>query len=259
MMEKINSFFHELGQFGVFFLETIKYVPRNLKRPREIFNNVYTIGVQSIPVVIITGFFLGMIMGLQLGDAMEGVIAGTAQYISGALSLAMVKELGPVFTSLIVVSRVCSSVTAHLGTMKVTEQIDALKTFAVNPVGYLSTPRVLAGIIALPLLGYMSIMASMFGSWLMITSLHDIPTVTFLEVAQIPLKMKFVFESVFKMMVIGGFILQVSTYCGFEAKNGAAGVGEATIRSVVISSFMVILLDYILGALFLILSGAGVI
>lgn len=258
-MKKLQSLLHELGQFGVFFLETFRYVPRNLARPGEIFRNIFSIGVQSVPVVMITGFFIGMILGLQLGDAMESVIAGTAQYISGGLSLAMIKEIGPVFTALIVVSRVCSSVTAQLGTMKVTEQIDALKTFAVNPVGYLVTPRVIAGIIAMPILGYISIAASLFGSWLMISTLHDVPTIIFIEVAQIPLRVRFVVESVVKMMVIGGFVLQVGTYCGFEAKNGAAGVGEATIRSVVISSFMVILLDYILGALFLILAGAGAI
>jgi phospholipid/cholesterol/gamma-HCH transport system permease protein len=141
--------------------------------------------------------------------------------------------------------------------MKVTEQIDALKTFAVNPVSYLATPRVIAGMLSLPILGFISILISMFGSWLMITIVQDVPTQAFLEIAQYPLKMRYVYESLFKMIVIGGFMLLVSTYCGFEAKNGAAGVGEATIRSVVISSFLVILLDYLLGATFMIFSGGA--
>ncbi len=254
-MDKLRAFFLDLGKFTLFSLEAIRYIPRNIVKPSETIRNIIMIGVQSVPVVLITGLFMGLIMGLQLGDAMESTIAGTAQYISGALSVSMLKEIGPVFTSLIVVSRVCSSVTAQIGTMKVTEQIDALKTFAVNPIGFLVSPRLLAGIISLPILGFLSILFSMIGAWLMITTIYDIPTPVFLEVAQIPLKLKYIFESFSKMMVIGGFMLLVSTYCGFETKGGAAGVGEATIRSVVVSSFLVILLDYILGTIFIMFTG----
>ncbi|MCX7821314.1 MAG: ABC transporter permease [Brevinematales bacterium] len=254
-MNRFKEILREIGNFFIFFIETLYYFLENLKKPVNIIENIYNIGVKSLPVVVSTGFFLGLIMGLQLSDALESIISGTSQYISGALSVALVKELGPVFTSLIVVSRVCSSVTAHIGTMKVTEQIDALKTFGINPVGFLATPRVIAGMISLPILGFFSIMASMIGAWIMIGMLGEIPLSVYIEVAQIPLKVKYILESIFKMIIIGGFILEISTFYGFEAKNGAAGVGEATIKSVVVSSFMVILLDYILGSIFIILSG----
>lgn len=257
IFKKIQFFFHDLGNFTLFAIEAIRYIPANIRKPHEVIRNIYSIGVKSVPVVAITGFFIGMILGLQLGDALEKVIAGTAIYASGGLSVSFIKEIGPVFTSLIVVSRVCSSVTAHLGTMKVTEQIDALKTFAVNPIGHLATPRVIAGMISMPILGFISVLIAMVGAWLMVTSVLDIPTSAFLEIAQYPLKARYVYESVIKMVVIGGFMLLVSTYCGFEAKDGAAGVGEATIRSVVISSFLVILLDYILGAAFMIFTGGA--
>lgn len=257
MVEKIRLFFHDLGHFTLFSLDSFRYIPANIKKPQEIFRHVFSIGVKSVPVVAVTGLFIGMIMGLQLGDAIDKVIAGTAVYASGGISVSFIKEIGPVFTSLIVVSRVCSSVTAQLGTMKVTEQIDALKTFAVNPVSYLVTPRVLAGMLSLPILGFISITISLIGSWFMITTVLDIPTSAFIEIAQYPLKARYVYESIIKMVVIGGFMLLVSTYCGFEAKDGAAGVGEATIRSVVVSSFLVILLDYILGAAFMIFSGGA--
>jgi len=254
-MDKIRNFFIDLAKFTLFSIESLRYIPKTMLKPYELFRNILSIGVMSVPVVTATGLFMGLILGLQLGNAMEAIIAGTAQYISGALSVSLVKEVGPVFTSLIVVSRVCSSVTAQIGTMKVTEQIDALKTFAVNPTSFLVTPRVLAGVISLPILGFISILASMMGAWLMLTIFYDIPTSAFIEIAQLPLKVKYIVESLAKMMIIGGFLLLVSTYCGFEAKNGAAGVGEATIRSVVISSFLVILLDYLLGAIFLIFTG----
>lgn len=250
-MQKIKEIFSEVGSFFIFFLESLLYIWENIKNPSNIFESLYFIGVKSILVVLSTGFFMGLIMGLQLGDALESIITGTSQYISGALSVSLLKELGPVFTSLIVVSRVCSSVTAHIGTMKVTEQIDALRTFGINPVGFLVTPRVIAGMISLPILGFMSILASMLGAWLMLSIGQEIPTAVFIEVAQLPLKIRYVFESVAKMVIIGGFILEISTFYGFQAQNGAAGVGEATIKSVVVSSFMVILLDYILGAIFI--------
>ncbi len=256
-MDKLTAFFQDLAKFTIFSYEAIRFIPANFKRPYEIIRNISVIGMESVPVVITTGLFMGLILGLQLGDAMEGIIAGTSQYISGALSVSLVKEFGPVFTSLIVVSRICSSVTAQIGTMKVTEQIDALKTFAVNPVSHLVTPRLIAGLISLPILGFMSILASMFGAWLMLTTFHDISTSTFIEIAQSPLKLKIVFEAFFKLMMIGGTILLISTFCGFETKNGAAGVGESTIKSVVTSSFIVILLDYILGALVLVFTGGA--
>ncbi len=254
-MNKFKEVLKEIGNFFVFFLETFYYFIDNFKKPANILENIYNIGVKSLPVVVSTGFFLGLIMGLQLSDALESIISGTSQYISGALSVSLVKELGPVFTSLIVVSRVCSSVTAHIGTMKVTEQIDALRTFGINPVGFLATPRVVAGMISLPILGFFSILFSMIGAWIMIGLLGEIPLSVYIEVAQIPLKIRYIFESIIKMMIIGGFILEISTFYGFEAKNGAAGVGEATIKSVVVSSFCVILLDYILGAIIIMVSG----
>ncbi len=256
-MERLKSFFLDLAKFTIFSFNAVKFVPKSMLKPSEILRNISSIGVQSVPIVIATGLFLGLILGLQLSGAMEAVIAGTAQYISGALSVSLVKEIGPVFTSLIVVSRICSSVTAQLGTMKVTEQIDALKTLAVNPIEYLVTPKLIAGIFALPVLGFISITSSMIGSWLMMILFYDISTTSYLEFAQATLKIRYVIESFSKLMIIGGFLLLVSTYCGFETKNGAAGVGESTIRSVVISSFLVILLDYILGAVFLLFHGGG--
>jgi len=256
--ERVVGFFHEMGEFFLFVLEVLRRFWAGLHQGYEIVMQVYLIGFESIPVVVLTGLFSGLIMGLSLGNALESIIAGTAQYLSGGLSVALVKELGPVLTGLIVVSRVCSSVTAHLGTMRVTEQIDALETMGVDPVEYLVVPRVVAGILSLPVLGFISIVFSLIGGWMMISGVHGVQTSVYIEWAQIPLKVNYIVESLVKMMVIGGFILLVSTFEGFRARGGAAGVGEATIRSVVTSSVMVIFLDYVLGTLFMIISGVFV-
>jgi phospholipid/cholesterol/gamma-HCH transport system permease protein len=253
--EKVILFFHEIGEFFLFLLAVGKRFWRGMHQWQELLRQVYMVGFESIPVVILTGLFSGLIMGLSLGNALESIIMGTAQYLSGGLSVALVKELGPVLTALIVVSRVCSSVTAHLGTMRVTEQIDALETMGVDPIEYLVVPRVLAGMISLPVLGLISIVFSLVGGWMMISGVHGVQTAVYIEWAQIPLKISYIFESLFKMLFIGGFILLVSTFEGFRAGGGAAGVGNATIRSVVTSSVMVIFLDYVLGTLFMIVSG----
>ncbi len=253
--EKVILFFHEIGEFFLFLLAVVKRFWRGMQQWQELLRQVYMVGFESIPVVILTGLFSGLIMGLSLGNALESIIMGTAQYLSGGLSVALVKELGPVLTALIVVSRVCSSVTAHLGTMRVTEQIDALETMGVDPIEYLVVPRVLAGMISLPVLGLISIVFSLVGGWMMISGVHGVQTAVYIEWAQIPLKISYIFESLFKMLFIGGFILLVSTFEGFRAGGGAAGVGNATIRSVVTSSVMVIFLDYVLGTLFMIVSG----
>ncbi|MFN3659669.1 MAG: MlaE family ABC transporter permease [Brevinematales bacterium] len=253
--ERVIHFFHEIGEFFLFLFSFGKRFVRGMRQWQEILKQVYMIGFESIPVVILTGFFSGLIMGLSLGNALESIIMGTAQYLSGGLSVALVKELGPVLTALIVVSRVCSSVTAHLGTMRVTEQIDALETMGVDPIEYLVVPRVLAGMLSLPVLGMISIVFSLVGGWMMISGIHGVQTAVYIEWAQIPLKISYIFESLFKMVFIGGFILLVSTFEGFRAGGGAAGVGNATIRSVVTSSVMVIFLDYVLGTLFMIVSG----
>lgn len=253
--EKCITFFHEIGEFFLFFFAVVKRFWRGMHQWQELLRQVYMVGFESIPVVILTGLFSGLIMGLSLGNALESIIMGTAQYLSGGLSVALVKELGPVLTALIVVSRVCSSVTAHLGTMRVTEQIDALETMGVDPIEYLVVPRVLAGMLSLPVLGMISIVFSLVGGWMMISGVHGVQTAVYIEWAQIPLKISYIFESLFKMLFIGGFILLVSTFEGFRAGGGAAGVGNATIRSVVTSSVMVIFLDYVLGTIFMIVSG----
>jgi phospholipid/cholesterol/gamma-HCH transport system permease protein len=194
-----------------------------------------------------------MILGIELADTLEAMIAGTAQFIGAALSVSLLKELGPVLTSLIVVSRVCSSVTAKLGTMRVTEQIDALQTFAVDPVDFLVSPRLLAGIVCVPILAALSIAIGFTGGWLTIIVGFDVDNAIFWEMAQFPLKVAFVWEYLAKTAIIGGAILLISTYAGFRTKGGADGVGKATIRSVVTSSLMVIVLDYLIGMFFILI------
>ena len=254
---KLIKVLNGVGDFMLFSWDTLKFTPSNLRHPMEIIRQIWSIGIKSLALVVPTGFFIGMILGLQGGQAAESLVPGTAFFVSGALSVTLVKELGPVLTAMILVSRICSSVTAQIGTMKVTEQIDALRTLSVNPIEHLVTPRVIAGMIVVPFLGFISIFMSMLGVYLMVTLLYMVDTNTFLEWAQMPMQLTFVWEAIVKMIFFGNSLLLLSTYYGFKTRGGAAGVGEATITSVVMNSFMIFVLDYFIGAIFMVVGGGG--
>jgi phospholipid/cholesterol/gamma-HCH transport system permease protein len=251
IIQRFRDYLHDIGQFTLFSIEALRFIPYNLRHPKELFINLMGIGLKTMPMIAVTSIFYGLIMGLQLSDALEAIIAGTSQFIGSALAVALVKELGPILAALLMVARVCSSVTAQLGTMRVTEQIDALSTFAVNPMRHLVTPRILAGMISLPILGFLSVVVAFAGGAVMVISVYGVTPAVFWELAQYPLKIRFVIQSLIKMVIIGGYIMLIATYQGFKTKGGAAGVGESTINSVVTSSFMVILLDFILTAMFI--------
>ena len=193
-------------------------------------------------------FFIGIVLAMQSAYQLEQM--GAAIYVAALVGVSMTREIGPVLTSLVIAGRVGAAITAELSTMKVTEQIDALRTLSVNPIGYLVTPRIIAGMISLPVLGSMSIIATMFGGWIMLSSVHGVDTTTYLMWSQLFLKVRYVWESITKMTVLGGMLLAVSTYHGFYTSGGAVGVGNSTIKSVVTSSFLVILIDYVMSSIF---------
>ncbi|MGL5721600.1 MAG: MlaE family ABC transporter permease, partial [Brevinema sp.] len=148
--EKFRSFLVELGEFGEYTANVVRSFPSIVRYRHEFLMQIVKIGVGSLPIVASTGFFMGAILGIQLGAAMNHIIRGSASLISGGVVLAEVREMGPILTALIVVSRVSSSVTAEIGSMKVTEQVDALRVMSVDPIEYLAVPRVLAGMLVVP-------------------------------------------------------------------------------------------------------------
>lgn len=251
-MSKFSKFFTGIAEFFQFSVNVFRHFGANLRRPKETIKAVWKIGVSSILIVGLSGLFIGMILGLQFGDSLEDFIVGTSQFVGGIIPVASFRELAPVLTALIVVSRVCSSVTAELGTMKVTEQIDALRTMSVDPMAHLVAPRVLAGMISLPILTSISNFLIVMGGWSMLSGVLNVNTETFWAWARLPLHAGVVWEMTTKAFVIGAAILLISTFEGFMTKGGADGVGKATIRSVERSSFTVIILDYFIGMLFLI-------
>jgi phospholipid/cholesterol/gamma-HCH transport system permease protein len=205
-------------------------------------------GCDSLPIVTLVALFIGFIFALQTAYFMQRI--GSEIYIASLVALSLVRELGPVITALVVAGRVGASITAELGTMQVTEQIDALETLATNPIKYLVVPRFLALTIVLPLLTVYADFVGILGSYLICIHKLGISSSMYLHVTYETLKYKDLFTGLFKTIFFGMIIAFVSCYEAFNVEGGAEGVGRATTRSVVITFILIIAADCFFTALF---------
>lgn len=211
---------------------------------RNIFKQMEFVGVQSLFVVILTGSFTGMVLALQSFNALKRF--GAESMVGPTVALSMARELGPVLTGLMVTGRAGSAMATELGTMRVTEQIDALFTMAVNPVKYLVTPRIIAGVVMFPLLTIVTDFVGVIGGYLVGVKLLGINpgvyigrTVDFVEIDDIMV-------GLFKAVFFGMITTLVASYNGFYTTGGAEGVGRAATSSVVMGSILILVSDYIL-------------
>jgi len=205
-------------------------------------------GFDSLPIVSLVSLFIGFIFALQTAYFMQRI--GSELYIASLVALSLVRELGPVITALVIAGRVGASITAELGSMQVTEQIDALETLATNPIKYLVVPRFLALGITLPLLTIYADIIGIFGSYLICVYKMGISSSMYLNVTFDSLLYKDLFTGLFKTIFFGMIIALVSCYEGFNVEGGAVGVGKATTRSVVITFVMILAADCFFTALF---------
>lgn len=205
---------------------------------------LYHIGVLSLMVVAITGFTTGFVLAAQsfyqLGEK------GMAGVTGVLVAKSMITELGPILTGFMVTGRVGAAMCAELGTMKVTEQIDALRTMAVNPYAYLIAPRFVAGVVMIPLLTLFSIVMGIFGGYLIATNLFHLPSSTYFNPMQLHITLFDLASGCIKSVVFGFLIVTVCCYRGMHTTGGAAGVGRATTQSVVTSYVLILVSDFLL-------------
>lgn len=239
----------ELGALARMLGEVIFWGLRPPYRGRIFIHCMEYVGVQSIFIVGITGFFVGAVLGLQLVNGFRdlGVESQTGSVVGFALS----REIGPVFTALMVSSRAGSAMTTELGSMRVTNQIDALITMAVNPVQYLVVPRVVAGFLMVPILTIFFDVIGMTGAWVVCTKLLGLDSGVFLDRMRWIVDWKDVHLGLTKAAVFGVTVCLIACRQGFYAQGGAAGVGQATNRSVVHNAIAILLLDYLVTGLVL--------
>ncbi|HSX10919.1 MAG TPA: ABC transporter permease [Chlamydiales bacterium] len=205
---------------------------------------LYHIGVMSLSVVAITGFTTGFVLAAQsfyqLGEK------GMAGVTGVLVAKSMITELGPILTAFMVTGRVGSSMCAELGTMKVTEQIDALKSMAINPYAYLVAPRFIAGAFMIPLLTLFSTVMGIFGGYMIAVCLFKLSAATYFDPMHIHITLFDVATGIIKSIIFGILIVTVCCYRGMKTSGGAAGVGKATTQSVVTSYILILLSDFFL-------------
>lgn len=211
------------------------------------------IGVKSLGIVLLTGFFTGMVLALQSSVSLQTF--GATMYIGRLVSASMIRELGPVLAGLMVAGRVGSGIAAQLGSMRVTEQIDALNTLGTDPIKKLVTPRVLAALIMLPVLTVINDFVGILGGNLISTLMIGIPSglywrTVWEQIASDGFTLRFIpndfVQGITKPFVFGGIISISACFFGLNTTGGTEGVGQATTRTVVFSSILILIVDYFL-------------
>ena len=246
-MRFLLSKFHFLFATGDFFFVIWRVFLASLKKPPSwslIREQLYHIGVLSLPVVAMTGFSTGLVLAAQaFFQLSDKGLAGTTGLMVGK---AMITELGPVLTAFMVTGRVGAAMCAELGTMRVTEQIDALETMAVNPDRYLIAPRFISGIFMMPLLTIFSIFMGIFGGYLIAVFYFKMPPTTYFDPMPIYITNFDLLIGVVKAVVFGVLIITISCYKGLMTSGGAEGVGRATTTSVVICYTFILLSNFLI-------------
>ena len=238
------SFIEEAGKMALFVGQTLWWMPRRPFRVAQLLRHLRDVGFGSLFIVVLTGFFAGLVFGFQ---TLQGFRRFGAEALVGPVTLLMLsRELGPVLTGLMVAGRSGSGIATELGTMKVTEQIDAMSTLAVEPLQYLVVPRVIAATFMMPLLTSIFTGCGFLGCYLIGVGREGIdPGVFFFETWQ-ALDPDDFYEGWIKSAFFGAQISLIASYQGFHAVGGARGVGEAATKAVVLSSISILVGTYIL-------------
>jgi len=232
----------------LFALEAVSHLFRPPFYGRIFLRHVVEIGYFSLPVVALTAFFTGMVLALQTYTGFARFNAEGA--VANVVVLSITRELGPVIAGLMVAGRIGASFAAEIGTMRVTDQIDALTTLSTNPMKYLVAPRLLAGAIALPFLVLIADTLGVMGGWLIGTAKLGFSSAGYLRATLDFMQTMDVVSGLVKASVFGFVIALMGCWCGYNSKGGAQGVGAATTSAVVISSILILALDYIITEMF---------
>lgn len=238
------NFLAEVGEISILQLNIVRSMRRMWRDRALVVEQMEHIGVGSLPLVLIIGLFTGMVSAWQAAYQFQGMISFSL--IGGAVSRAIFIELGPVLTAIVIAGRVGASIAAEIGTMKVTEQIDALESMAINPVRYLAMPRFVAAVAMMPILVIFANTIALLGAFLVANFFLDLTKEVFFGSVKRFFDAKDIIAGVVKCLFFGGVTAILGCHIGFRTSGGAEGVGLSTIRSFVISSALILILDYVL-------------
>jgi phospholipid/cholesterol/gamma-HCH transport system permease protein len=244
----IRNFFGEIGSITLLLVQIGRQSSHALRNRRLILEQMVRIGVESIPLITIMSIFTGAVSAWQASYQFKTVIPGSVSvdFLGAAVSAAILIELSPVLTGIVISGRAGASIAAELGTMKVTEQIDALETLAIDPVAFLALPRFTAGWCMLPVLVVFSNLIAHFGAFVVAHFLLGVSTdIFFSSVRQYFLTWN-VLGGLIKALVFGGGTALIGCSIGFRTEGGAEGVGESTIKAFVFSAAFILVADFAL-------------
>jgi phospholipid/cholesterol/gamma-HCH transport system permease protein len=234
-----------VGDVALFTFRTLRWLLTRPPRWGVLVPNFYAIGVSSVPVVALTGTFIGMVLAIQTYTQLAAMHMETK--LGSIINLGLVKELGPVLAAMMLAGRVGSSMAAELGTMRVTEQIDAMEALGTNPVRYLVVPRFLACVLLIPLLTLMADFMGVIGGAAVCTHMLGVDAYHYWSHSRESVTALDLFIGIFKSVFFGAAIALIGCHRGFEAKAGAEGVGRAATEAFVFAFLAILVLDFSIG------------
>lgn len=245
--KSVLDFIPALGRFTIYMIETFLWTIRPPLRWKLFFEQLVFMGNKSLFIVFLTSSFSGLVFAYQIYLGFTAFSVDS--FVGPIVAIAVVKELAPVFTGLVVAGRCGAAMAAQIGTMKVTEQIDALEVMGVNSYQYLASPRIVATMIAMPMLAAIYMLVANAGSWLVGTKLLGIDEAIYFSKIPDFMNLAMVAEGLIKSFVFGYLISVIGTYQGFNVKGGAEGVGRGTNMAVVWGMIIVLIVDFFLTAI----------
>ena len=249
LVESVRETLQTLGSYTLFAARLARETPRALWRFGLVVEQVHNAGALSLVITMLSGLFVGMVLGLQGFDLLQRV--GSEESLGSATALSLLKELGPVVTALLFAGRAGTALASELGLMRATDQLAAMEVMAVDPVRRVVMPRFLGGVISMPLLAAIFSMIGLYGAQLIGVQLMGVDAGQFWSQMRGAVEFDDVMEGVLKSVVFGVACSLIAVYEGYHSVPTAEGVGRATTRTVVISSASVLLLDYMLTAVML--------
>lgn len=240
----LDQFFTFTGGVSILFGRAFAYIFKGAVDMRDTVNQMSVIGVASLPIVLITVTFSGMVLALYSAQTLVSYGFG-GQFVGGGVGLSIAREIGPVLTAVVVAARAGSAMAAEIGSMKVTEQVDALRALAVDPVQYLVAPRLLAAIIMLPVITLIANLVGTAGGYL-VAIINGVPSESFLSSLRVLADTDDVARGLVKTVFFAVIIAIVGCYEGLRTRGGATGVGKSTTRAVVLSIVLIYISNFFL-------------
>ena len=239
-----NNLFAAFGDFFIFVGRTFRWLATwfQWKNIRQLFPLMYEVGVRSVPVISVTGAFIGMVMAVETHTQFKSI--GQEERIGSIIGLSVVKQIGPVLAAVMLAGRIGGALTAELGTMNVTEQLDALRVMGADPIRYLVVPRFIVCLLLLPILTIYSDFLGIVGGWVISTKFLGVADQPYWQYSAQGVDTWQILEGVFKSFFFGGAIGLISCYKGFTCGSGASGVGRACTESFVQSFIAIIVLNF---------------